>query len=77
MLEQRVSFRKFFDKKHKVAEILFLEVVVNINNFPFLKHNDRGKTHAMMASNFEMEIERDDQKVCESRQDLDWLVQQI
>lgn len=42
---------------------LFQERAININNFSVLKHNDRGKAHALMASHCEMEIERDDQKV--------------
>lgn len=74
MLEHYVTFRKFFDEKHKAGEILF-QGVVNIYNMSFAKHNDRGRSHAMMASHCEMKIKRDDRKASGGKSDLNWMAQ--
>lgn len=56
---------------------LFQEGVVNINDLPFQKHNDRGKCHAMMAFNYEMKIIREQHKASKNEPDLSRLAQQV
>lgn len=51
--QSNVSLRHIGDKKYITGEISFREGVVNINNLPFSKHNDREKAHSMMVSHYE------------------------
>lgn len=66
MLGQCATFRKIFDEKHKVGDILFQEGrVANINELPFPEHQGRGKIQEMMASQKEMEVEGYEAKLAE------------
>lgn len=53
--DQCYTFKRIFDKKHSVGEILFQEGYTSINNLRFPKHDLRGKA-TMMAFDREMEI---------------------
>lgn len=68
---------KIFYKKYKPGEIFFQEEAANINNHTFLKHNNKGKTHAMMAFHCEMEIKGDEHNAFAVEPDMDWMAQQV
>lgn len=48
-LEQCVTFRRIFNKKHKAGEILSQKGALSVNDLPFLKYNRKGKGQVMMA----------------------------
>lgn len=77
VLEQCVTAGKIFDKKDKAGNIQFQEGAVNINNLPSLKHSDRFKAHAMVASHCEVEIERDYRNMSKGKLDLDMMAQGV
>lgn len=52
------------------------EGAININNLPFSKHNDQGKSHAMMVSLCEIQVEVDEKKASEDKPNLDQMAQQ-
>lgn len=73
MLEQFVTFRKIFNEKHKVGDILFYERVVSINDLPFPKNNDKDKG----PNNNELACGDGDQRTATWGRERDWLAEQI
>lgn len=47
----------------------------NVNQLPFLKHDDRGKDYDMMASHYEGEVIEGDDMKQESALDVDRMAQ--
>lgn len=57
-VEQRITFRRIFDEKHKVGEVLFKKGAVN--DLLFRKHDEKGKGQVMMALHTKIEIGGDE-----------------
>lgn len=75
MLEQCLALAKFSMRSIKPARFHFRkeQSILMMRHFP--KHGYKGKCYIMMASHYEMEIERDEQQIIEGEADIDRMAQ--
>lgn len=75
--EQFYTFRRFFNNKHKVGEILYQDRNTSINNLSFSTHDDRGKWKVMMASHGATKAEENEEKAPEPELEVNHMARQV